>query len=280
MEMSPHQVRTASFKSSRKGFDPDEVATFLQRVAEALESAQNHSTAMEARARAAVARLQEATAAAESSSSNVTVDVDQAETISRTLLLAQRTADTAIAEARTEADRILEAARTEAASTLDSTRDMSAKLLEEARAEARELEGVERERMRSEVEALLARREFLHADVEQLEQFLVEQRERMRAAAASLIDLTERIPGGLGHVHAPLLSAVTAVDDAAPVDEEQDDDEALFDERDVEEQDVEEQVVDELVVIASDDPTPTSEDQQLRFDGAAVERSDTPTGNL
>ena len=65
MEMSPQQVRNASFKSAKRGFDPDEVQAFLRDVAESLEAAQNQSTAMEARARAAVARLQEVSTARE-----------------------------------------------------------------------------------------------------------------------------------------------------------------------------------------------------------------------
>ena len=59
MEMSPQRVRSAEFKTVRKGADPDEVKVFLNDVADELERAQNQSTAMEARARAAVARLQE-----------------------------------------------------------------------------------------------------------------------------------------------------------------------------------------------------------------------------
>ena len=60
MEMNPQRVRSAEFKTVRKGADPDEVRVFLSDVADELERAQNQSTAMEARARAAVARLQEA----------------------------------------------------------------------------------------------------------------------------------------------------------------------------------------------------------------------------
>ena len=59
MEMSPQRVRTAEFKTARKGADLDQVRSFLNDVADELERAQNQSTAMEARARAAVARLQE-----------------------------------------------------------------------------------------------------------------------------------------------------------------------------------------------------------------------------
>jgi cell division initiation protein len=204
MDMSPQQVRNASFKSAKRGFDPDEVQAFLREVAESLEAAQNQSTAMEARARAAVARLQEVSTARESAEPASSGD---AETISRTLLLAQRTADTTVADAKSEADRIMTAAHEEAATTIDSTREMSARLLDEARSEARAVSEVERKAAQSEVEALLARRDFLESDVDQLEHFLVDQRDRLRQAASSLLDISERVPGGLGDVRRPLLSA-------------------------------------------------------------------------
>ena len=217
MEMSPQRVRSAEFKTVRKGADPDEVRVFLSDVADELERAQNQSTAMETRARAAVARLQEVSETA-TSSPPVAVDasVDEAETISRTLLLAQRTADTTVAEARGEAARIVGAANNEAATTLDSTREMAAQLLDEARTEARRLGEAERIEIAGEVEALKARRDFLESDVEQLELFLTEQRSRLREAATSLVDITERIPGGLGEARPPLLSAS---DDASSFDD-------------------------------------------------------------
>ncbi len=208
MEMSPQRVRSAEFKTVRKGADPDEVKVFLNDVADELERAQNQSTAMEARARAAVARLQEVTDSATAPApAAVDASVDEAETISRTLLLAQRTADTTVAEARSEAARIVGAANDEAATTLDSTREMAAQLLAEARVEARRLGEAERGAVAGEVEGLKARRDFLEADVEQLELFLTEQRSRLREAATSIVDITERVPGGLGEVRAPLLSA-------------------------------------------------------------------------
>jgi cell division initiation protein len=206
MEMSPQRVRSAEFKTIRKGADPDEVKLFLSDVADELERAQNQATAMEARARAAVARLQEAAQPAASVPA-VDASVDESETISRTLLLAQRTADTAVAEARSEASRIVGAANDEAATTLDSTREMASQLLAEARVEARRVGETERAAIASDVEALKARRDFLEADVEHLELFITEQRSRIRDAATSLIDITERIPGGLGEARAPLLSA-------------------------------------------------------------------------
>lgn len=224
MDISPQQVRTAEFKTVKRGLDPEEVRSFLNDVAAELERAQNQSTAMEARARAAVARLQElsdgsaATPVATSepaavdepapieSSSEVQPSVDEAETISRTLLLAQRTADMAVAEAKAEAERIAREANDEASKTLDSTREMSARLLDEAREEARREGEVERTAVRTEVDSLSARRDFLESDVDHLERHLADERSRLREAATSLLDLTERVPGGLGEVRRPLMS--------------------------------------------------------------------------
>ena len=59
MALSPQRIRDTNFKAVRKGYDPAEVEAFMDEVAAALETAQNEATAMEAKARAAVARLQE-----------------------------------------------------------------------------------------------------------------------------------------------------------------------------------------------------------------------------
>ncbi len=214
MEMSPQRVRSAEFKTVRKGADLDELRSFLNDVADELERAQNQSTAMEARARAAVARLQEVsdsqsavTEAASRSEEPVTVPADQSDTISRTLVLAQRTADSLIAEARAEANKVVSTANEEAAATRDSTREMAASMLDEAREEARRAGESERLLAASEVDSLKARRDFLESDVEHLEQFLVAQRARVRDAATELIEITDRVPAGLGEVRRPLLSA-------------------------------------------------------------------------
>lgn len=220
MELTPSQISGATFRTVRKGYDPAEVDALLNDAAAALEQAQQQATAMEARARAAVARLQEqqqATPAAESapapvaatpeSTSAVQMGADEAETISRTLLLAQRTADTTIADAEAEAERIRTAARTEADATLDSTREMSSQLVEEARAEARKASEAERVAAANEVESLKARREFLLGDVDQLEGFLIDQRERLRGAARQIEALCDRVPSGLGQVAPPIVSA-------------------------------------------------------------------------
>ena len=227
MALSPQRIRDTEFKSARKGYEPAEVDAFLQEAAAALEAAQNEATAMEARARAAVARLQELSREGADASptaaqrpaekpATITAKVDEAETISRTLLLAQRTADTTVAEAQAEADRLLGAARDDAGANLDRARAEAAQLIDDAKADARKAGESERVQVEGEVQALLARRDFLESDVDHLEQYLVAQRERLVEVAGTLNDLVQRVPGGLAEMRRPLLSA--AADDVVDAD--------------------------------------------------------------
>jgi len=209
MDFSPQTVRSAGFKTVKKGYDPAEVDDFKEKVAAAIETAQNQATAMEARARAAVAKLQEvssqqSTAPREAGGRN---NDEDAETISRTLLLAQRTADATMAQANVDAEAITVKARVDATTVIDNARSMADKVLDEARLEARRSAESERIKAENEVQALLARRDFLLADVDHLEHHIGAQRERLRDAAVSLQDLIERVPGGLGEMRRPLLSA-------------------------------------------------------------------------
>jgi DivIVA domain-containing protein len=191
MAISPHDIRARHFTTvKRGGYDQREVEAFRTAAAEALEQATQQATAMEARARAAVARLQELQEAA---SQPVAAEAPgapaiggaEADTISRTLLLAQRAADATLADAEKEASDIIEAAKTE----------------------SRKAGEAERVRVEGEVQALLARRDFLEADVDQLEQFLGAQRERISAVAAELNDVTSRVGNGLAAMRRPQLSA-------------------------------------------------------------------------
>jgi cell division septum initiation protein DivIVA len=217
MDISPQAIASASFPVVKKGFDPDHVRSFLSEVGRALESAQNQSTAMEARARAAVAKLQEltqATAQAPAESATM-ISSDDADAISRTLLLAQKAADATIAEARQEADTMVSAARAEAATVLAEARRQAAAHVEDARVEARRSSEAEKQKVESEVQALLARREFLVSDVDHLDDFVATQRRRVQDVAALLTEVAERGPGGLGDIRRPLLSAAA---DGAPSD--------------------------------------------------------------
>jgi DivIVA domain-containing protein len=207
MEMSPQTIRTTGFRTVKKGYDPAEVDAFREEVAGVVELSQNQATAMEARARAAVAKLQEVSQQGGGRDDRASMPSGDTEVISRTLLLAQRTADATVAEAKDEADGILTQAREEAGRVLDNARTMATKTLDEARSDARRAADDERVLAENEVQALLARRDFLLADVDHLEEYLQAQRERLRDAAVQLHELVERVPGGLGEMRRPLLSA-------------------------------------------------------------------------
>jgi DivIVA domain-containing protein len=219
MDFSPQTVRSAGFKTVKKGYDPAEVDDFKQKVALAIETAQNQATAMEARARAAVAKLQEVsqqvTSGPRDANAGLAASDEDAETISRTLLLAQRTADNTISQANSEAETITVRARVDATTVIDNARAMADKLLDEARLEARRSAESERIKAENEVQSLLARRDFLVSDVDHLEHHVDAQRERLRDAAVSIQELIERVPGGLGEMRRPLLSASAEAQQAA-----------------------------------------------------------------
>jgi DivIVA domain-containing protein len=225
--VNPQNVRNAEFKIVRKGLDPDEVSQFLVEVADSLEKAQNHATAMEARARAAVQRAQDLAAAQPESGTDATdgspVSVpDEAETISRALLLAQRTADTAIAEAEAEAEAVRASAAEEATRELDAARELATQMAEAAKADAEKLFADEKEAIAVEIVEMKENRDLLAADAGALDSFLAAQRERIRDAASTLVDLTERVPGGLAEMAAPVLDS-RARDDTAELPARSDD---------------------------------------------------------
>lgn len=178
---TPHLLTDVRFSVSRKGYDPDEVDNFLERVSgavaqlqEKLRQATAASEAAESRAAEASrnearlrARLQELEAGDRTASEVTNRDVDlavEADHASGVLLMAQRTADAAVADARASAAVMLADAEREAASILAAAR---------ARADE-ELQELDR-----------TRRE-LTADSAALESFLAEQRAQIASGLARI----------------------------------------------------------------------------------------------
>ena len=208
MELSPDSVSGTTFRIVKKGCDPEEVRTYLAQLAVSFEAMQKHAAAMEARARAATARLQEIAAQPAVAPAGPTQD-EAADSISRAMLLAQRTADTTIREADIEATQIITRAKAEAQILVDSGQGALNRMLDEAKHDARKAAEGELKRVEDEVASMLARRDFLLSDVEHLEQHIVTQRERLRDVASALNDLVSRVPGGLADLRRPLISAVS-----------------------------------------------------------------------
>jgi len=124
---TPHLLTDVRFSVTRKGYDPDEVDNFLERVSGAVAQLQDKvrkatSTAEAAEARAAEAGRNEARLKARiveleaggQGAPVVTIPTDfaaEAEQASSVLLMAQRTAEAAVAEARANAAQLLADAR-------------------------------------------------------------------------------------------------------------------------------------------------------------------------
>jgi DivIVA domain-containing protein len=174
VELTPQQVRQAKFSVTRKGFDPTEVSHYLQQVADEMARLHNHAVAMERMARAAKERLSALTGL--SDPSEVVSDGDPTP-VERALQLAHRAAEAVRTQAREDAKHIIAGAHAEA----------------EARSQA------EAARLREEIDVLTGKREFLAADLEQLEEFIAAQRRRIHSAGREMLAFAENVPLGLGH---------------------------------------------------------------------------------
>jgi len=143
MDVSPKTLREVEFREKMRGYHPDDVDQFLEQVAAGLEVLQD-------RLRQAVDRAQRAEAAASDAGGND-------ETLRRTLVLAQRTADLAVQEAREQAARILASAEQQAQAVLGDAEERARRMLDETVAASRaELAKLETSRIQAqqEVDAL------------------------------------------------------------------------------------------------------------------------------
>jgi len=229
MELTAHDIASATFRVVRKGYDPDEVRAFQEAAAKALEDAQNLAALMEQRARAsakaaaaAVAPVAPPAPPAEAPSvsvGGVTMRADDAETISRTLLLAQRTAERAVEEATQEAAAIRLAGQTQAREALDQAAIQAAQLLDSARLDARRAGEAERTKVMGEVHALLAPLDFLRQDVDALAGYAARQRQQLLDAAEALRQVAAGQIGEVAEQRRPALSAAADMErlDAAAV---------------------------------------------------------------
>jgi DivIVA domain-containing protein len=168
MEITPQELRDVEIRDAMRGYNRDEVNDLLERAAATIE-------AVNMRADQMTDRL--SNAQAEAGRTRETEDV-----LHRTLLLAQRAADEAVAEATAKSRQMLDDA------------DMQARrLVADSEAEARRKGEAERRRLEEEILDLASRRDALLADVEALTRFEAEYRERMvRALEADLFALRSR----------------------------------------------------------------------------------------
>jgi DivIVA domain-containing protein len=208
----------AEFTNPRgKGYDVTEVDEFLDRAAaeagkveseltKAIEQARRAEAAeaaaadVEAEIERRVAERLAATPPPSSPSEDET-----AEEVRRTLVLAQRTADAAIKEAREDAEKMVTAAREESETLVADAQARAAALIADAEAEAARERREARQRLAAEIGELEGVRESLRSDVNVLERHVEEQRTQLGSTLAELQQILDD-PSGFRMAPAPALN--------------------------------------------------------------------------
>jgi DivIVA domain-containing protein len=173
--LTPIDVEQVLFRRAFRGYDVDEVDAFLDRVQGELARLLSSPPAVAAEEPAPTQEGQEAAL--------------------RTLLLAQRTADQAVAEAREEAEQIRSAAGEQATATVATAREQAEALLSASRAEAAQVDEKISQRLEEALGDLDRRRSRLQADIDELRAFEREYRTRLRAYVEGQL---RELAGGTG----------------------------------------------------------------------------------
>ena len=203
MDVTPQLLKDVDFREKKfGGYDPDEVDDFLERVGVAIGQLQMRLREMTQRAEAAEARLAEQPAAVATTAPS---EVD--DTLRRTLLLAQRTADAAVAEAQEDAQRIVAAAQEEAERVRTEDAARHERELAESQDEIRRAGDEARNRILTEVDELEGIRNQLMADVEVLERHVDDERARLQTTVNTLQGLLDAA-GAMAPLEPPVVTAV------------------------------------------------------------------------
>ncbi len=164
MDVTPRELRDIDIRERLGGYNKDDVDDLLERAAARIE-------AMEGQLRSAQTQVE--ASAADTGKTRETEDM-----LHRTLLLAQRAADEAVAEAQTKARQML-----------DDAESKSRSMLNEAESNARRQADTERRRLETEVLDFGAKRDALVADVDALERFESDYRARLRRAVEADLEM-------------------------------------------------------------------------------------------
>jgi DivIVA domain-containing protein len=164
MDVTPQELRGSEIKDAWRGYDRDEVDDLLERAAVTIEHLM-----LQAQEAASHPPIAAAAAAAAPEPVPLPSSRDDAEMLQRTLLLAQRAADDAVAEAQARAKQIVEEAEAKAQA-----------LVGDAEATARRIAEGERRRLEVEIQELSARRELLRGDADALDAYASGYRDKIR----------------------------------------------------------------------------------------------------
>jgi DivIVA domain-containing protein len=170
MDVSPETIRQVEFRERLRGYHQEDVDEFLERMAAGLEILQE--------------RLREVTERAVRAERQVRDASEGEDSLRRTLVLAQRTADLAVQEAHEQAARIVESATAQGQAIV-------AQAEEDAHRMAREMQS----QIWADIGRLEAAREQLRQDAAALEAYIEEERGKAQTALAEAArELQKLIP--------------------------------------------------------------------------------------
>jgi cell division initiation protein len=206
MDVTPQLLHDVEFREAKRGgYNTQDVDDFLERLAVALERQDVQLREARQRVEAAESRVAEAERRAALAEQRASETSDSDDTLKRTLVLAQRTADAAIREAEEQAARTLGSAQEQAGRLLAEAQDASARAQAQAEHDARSAHEEARAQVLAEMGQLEGVRDQLRYDVDLLERHLDGQRSRLYDVIGQLQALLDD-PGSLGAVAAPEVS--------------------------------------------------------------------------
>jgi DivIVA domain-containing protein len=203
MELSPQAISSMEFELVRRGYDPEQVREFLSRLAAAVEEMRSHLLASDARARAAMARVQELSSSAAAVPSPA--QSNDSEAISKVLVLAQKAADQTVADADERAAAILAEAGERAQAITAKAQDSLSDAQLQADEIVRRTEVATRSKMEAELQTLADKRAMLQNEADILRGQIAEMRDHV----GDVIEDLQRV------LRAPRRSFAVATD-AAP----------------------------------------------------------------
>ena len=163
MDVSPKTLREVEFREKLRGYHPEDVDQFLERVAAGIEALQD--------------RLRQTTERAVHAEELAAATGESDEALRRTLVLAQRTADAAVEEARSQATAIVDEAAEKARGIVEDARRKAAAMATEAQAQ-----------LRDDIAVLEAARTRLADDVRAFEDWIEHHHNEVSAALADALN--------------------------------------------------------------------------------------------
>lgn len=162
MDVSPKTIREVEFREKLKGYNQDDVDEFLERIAAGVEIMQE--------------RLRQATERAVRAEQKLSETTEADDAMKRTLVLAQRTADAAVEEARQQAQQIVASAQSHGHQIVGAAEEQAARIADESQRE-----------LWNDIQRLETARDQLRADIGALDQYLGAERARLHQAMAEML---------------------------------------------------------------------------------------------